>query len=141
MHHNEGRASQFNTFSSVAFLTGRLIAALAFMSLSIGQTLHFADASRSAGALGMLAPQFFVAAEIVFQAAGSIMLAIGYRARFGAALLAISLVPSIWLFADAAANRLYLAGALAALGGLLPYIALGAGPYCLDSVYRSIQGE
>ena len=141
MMHHDGRTPQFSNTAAYAFLAGRVLAALAFLALALGQLMHFEDAARSAGALGMPMSQSYIALNILLEMGGSIALALGYRARLGAALLAVSLLPSLWLFADAAANRVFLAGTLAALGGLLPYIVLGAGPYCLDGVYRALKGE
>ncbi|MFA5160931.1 MAG: DoxX family protein [Elusimicrobiales bacterium] len=121
---------------ALVLLAGRLLAALAFLAVSLGQALHYGDACAAARSLGMPWADVYVAAASAMQFAGGLMLGLGWRARLGAAFLSASLLPAVWMFTLPAANRLYLAGALAALGGLMPYLVTGAGPYSLDNLRR-----
>ncbi|MDD2773245.1 MAG: DoxX family protein [Elusimicrobiales bacterium] len=139
---NEGRAPQITTQASAGlFLAGRVLAALAFMSMALGQIIHYEDACSAAKNLGMPLAHAYVALSILLQFSGSVLLALGLRARIGVSLLIASLLPALWLFMDPLSNRVYLSGAIAALGGLLPYLALGPGPWSMDNLYHTLSKE
>ena len=132
---------QMSASANVLFLAGRTFAALSFMALALGQVFHFPDAVSAAQSLGMPAADLYVTMSSAMQFTGSLMLGLGYRARLGAVILAASLLPTIWLFCDASANRLYLAGVFAALGGLLPYVAMGSGHYGIDGMRHHFHSQ
>jgi uncharacterized membrane protein YphA (DoxX/SURF4 family) len=139
---NEGGAPQLPAeFSAALFLCGRVLLALAFMALALGQIIHFEDACAAAANLGMPLAKAYIVLSALLQFFGSMLLALGMRTRIGTLLLAASLLPALWMFMDPASNRIYLAGALSALGGLLPFFASGPGAWSMDALYPAFSGN
>jgi putative oxidoreductase len=90
----------------------------------------------------MVAAPLFLAGAIAFELAGSISVATGFKARFGAMLLAIFLVPAaiilhnFWIETDEMAQQNQMAHFMknvALFGAMVIIMARGAGPWSLDA--------
>lgn len=85
-------------------------------------------------------PLFLVAA-ILFEVGGGLSVALGYKAKLGAAALIIFLIPATPIFHNSwtyqgmeqEVQMIMFMKNLAIMGGLLSVIGLGAGPLSLDS--------
>jgi putative oxidoreductase len=90
---------------------------------------------------GVPAPQLLLAGAIVFLIVGSVSVIVGYRARFGAALLAVFLVLATYFFHDfwtmpperVQEEMIQFMKNLGLLGGMLFLIANGPGAGSLDN--------
>jgi putative oxidoreductase len=90
---------------------------------------------------GVPAPQLMLAGAIVFLIVGSVSVIAGYRARFGAALLAVFLVLATYYFHDfwtmpaerVQGEMIQFMKNLGLLGGMLLIVANGPGAGSLDS--------
>lgn len=118
---------------------GRALFALVFILAIIS---HVSGATIAhASALGVPLATLVVPMTGVLACAGGVMVALGYRARFGAFLLFCFLVPvtvvmhRFWGLADAqvvAMQKAAFMKNLALIGGTLLIMFHGAGPYSLD---------
>lgn len=118
---------------------GRVLFALLFI---LSFFSHFSGASIDyAAAHGVPLATLVVPLTGILAAVGGVMVALGYRARFGAFLLFCFLVPvtlvmhKFWGVADPAAAAMQKAAFmknLSLIGGTLLIMFYGAGPYSLD---------
>ncbi len=118
---------------------GRVLFALLFILSIFG---HFSGAAiDDAAAHGVPLATLVVPLTGILAAAGGVMVALGYRARFGAFLLLCFLVPvtlvmhKFWGVADPAVAAMQQAAFmknLSLVGGTLLIMFYGAGPYSLD---------
>jgi len=128
---------KFSPAASAIFLAARALMAVAFMSLALGGFAHFEELCGALSALGAAAPQKGCAAALAVYFFGAVSLGLGFKARLGALLLACGLLPAAWILLTSRANPIFLLAALAALGGVLPFIAAGAGNYSLDELRKN----
>ncbi len=91
---------------------------------------------------GVPLPTVALAGAIVFLLVGSVSVAIGYRARFGALLLLLFLIPATYYFhapwraatpGEATQQMIHLLKNLGLMGAMLLIMATGPGPGSLDA--------
>ena len=89
---------------------------------------------------GMPYTSFFLFGAAVFELAGSIFTILGYYTRFGTLLLLIFLVPTTIIFHtnfEDPSQIIHFMKNLSMFGGLLVLLAMGAGRFSLDYIFRS----
>ncbi len=124
-------------------ILGRLclvaIFALSALSNKIPNFTHVAQDMASAG---VPFPTIALAGAIGFLLAGSVSVALGYRARFGALLLLLFLIPATYYFhapwkaatpAEATQQMIHFLKNLGLMGAMLLIMATGPGPGSLDA--------
>lgn len=116
----------------VLALLGRLLLALIFLAAAFGKITNFDATCRYMETHGLPMPVFLCAAAAAIEVLGSISLLLGYRTRWGAALLAVFLLATTAVFYSAPDQRIQLLKNLAIMGGLLQIAAFGPGEWSLD---------
>ena len=118
-----------------------LVAIFALSALS-NKIPNFANVAQGMASVGVPFPTVALAGAIVFLLVGSVLVAIGYRARFGALLLLLFLIPATyyfhapWLAAtpdEATQQMIHLLKNLGLMGAMLLIMATGPGPGSLDA--------
>jgi putative oxidoreductase len=122
-------------------LIGRVLLCLLF--LMSGLTFHFtSDAVQYAEAQGVPAASLLVPLSGVIEIIGALSIMLGYRAKLGAWLLVIFLIPvtfmmhNFWAIDDPMQRQMQMTmfmKNLGLLGGVLLVAYWGAGPISLDS--------
>lgn len=128
---------------SLLAIVGRICLAAIFLLSPIANLLpNFGAVARSMQDAGVPLPRIALAIAIVLLIAGSLSLIAGYRARIGALLLVVFLIPATfyfhapWKAADSAEFSLQLVHFLknlGLLGAMLLIVAAGPGPGSLDT--------
>lgn len=121
-------------------LAGRVLMALIFLISGYGKLTNFAGTAGYMASKGMPMAEFLLVGAIIFELGGAIMLVIGWKARWGALLLILFMIPATLMFhnfwaADAAQfqNQLnHFMKNAAMIGGLIYMMAFGAGPLSFD---------
>jgi putative oxidoreductase len=116
-------------------LIGRLAMAAIFFSSGFGKILAHAKTVEMMAGVGIPHAKLLYYATVVVEVGGSLMLALGARARWAAFVLAAFLVPVTYYFHFNFADRMQtiqLFKNLAIFGGLLQVSAYGAGRLSLD---------
>lgn len=130
-------------------LIGRLMIATVFLLSAWGKLTGF-DATVSAmGARGMPMPQALLVLGIAIELAGSVLLIIGWQARWAALSLAVFLTVASLYFhnywsypAEQQRNqRNHFIKNVGFVGGLLVIMGLGAGPLSLDNRRRRLDDK
>jgi putative oxidoreductase len=119
---------------------GRVLFALIFVASIVG---HFSSTEvTEAAAHGVPLASVLVPLAGIIALLGGLSVMLGYRARFGALLLLVFLVPvtlimhKFWGLPDpqmAMMQRIHFMKNLSLIGGCLLIIYFGSGPYSLDS--------
>ncbi len=128
---------------AVLALLGRLCLVSIFLLSAVGNDVpHFNDVAAIMEAHHVPAPQLLLIGAIVFLIAGSISILVGYKARIGALLLFVFIVMATYYFhnfwdktnpAEQQLEMVQFMKNLSIGGGLLFIMAVGAGPFSLDT--------
>ena len=86
-------------------LLGRILLAAIFLWSAIKDIREFEKVSEMMGARGIPIPSFFLLGTIVFLLLGSIAMILGIKARWGAVLLILFLIPVTIIFHSPTAKR------------------------------------
>ena len=117
-------------------LIARIFLALIFVRSGVGKALDFAGTQEQIAGVGLPLPVLLTVGAIAFELIGAALVLLGYKAKWGALLLILFLIPTTLIFhsnfADGMQVTQFLKN-LAILGGLLMVIAFGSGPLSLDS--------
>ncbi len=122
-------------------LPARLLLAAIFVSSGVGKIFEFGSTRDFMAQEGMQMPALFLIGAIVFEIVGGASIVLGYKARLGAILLIIFLVPAtlifhdFWTIEDAEAQKtqmIMFMKNLSIMGGLLMVVAHGSGRFSLD---------
>lgn len=117
-------------------LVARTCLALIFIQAGIGKIGGFAGVQEKIASAGIPLAALVAIFTIVFEIAGGISLILGYKARIGAILLLIFLIPATLVFHNPVADSgqmIQFLKNLAIIGGLLMVWSYGAGPVSLDN--------
>jgi putative oxidoreductase len=124
---------------SLGSLIGRILLVLIFLSSGIEKIEGFEGTAQFMAKYGMPYTSFFLFGAIIFELAGSIFVIIGYYARFGALLLLVFLIPTTIIFHtnfDDPNQTIHFMKNVSMFGGLLVLLAMGAGRFSLDYIFR-----
>ena len=116
-------------------LLGRILIAAIFLWSAIVDIRGFESVSKTMGEKGIPIPSFFLLGAIIFLLLGSIALILGIKARWGAVLLILFLIPVTVIFHSPTGgddSLIQFMKNLALMGGLCLVIANGAGPVSFD---------
>src|ERR1700722_8087636 len=120
----------------------RVLLCTIFFMAAVGNKIpHFNDVAKVMASVGIPAPQLMLVGAIVFLIAGSLPVIVGYRARWGAALLLTFLVLAsyyfhpFWKFEGQTQQdpMIHFMKNLSMMGAMLFVMANGSGPMSVDS--------
>ncbi len=121
--------------TSVLPLVGRLLMAAIFLISAFGKLAAPTGTIGYIASVGLPAPTLAYAAALVAELGGGLLLVLGYRIRLVAAALAVFSVVSALFFHSALADQnqmFHFLKNIAMAGGLLQFVAFGAGSLSLD---------
>ncbi len=124
-----------------AVLLGRIALALIFILSGLGKIFDFTGTTEYMADHGMPAASILLVGAIVFEIAGGLSVLLGFKARLGAVLLLVFLVPASLIFHNFWAiegdgqeiQMIMFMKNLSIGGGLLFLLGTGAGPLSLDA--------
>jgi putative oxidoreductase len=125
---------------SLASLVGRILLVLIFLHSGIGKIENFEGTAQYMAKYGMPYIPVFLFGAIVFELAGSVLVILGYYARFGALLLLLFLIPTTIIFHtnfNDPNQIIHLTKNISMFGGLLVLLAMGAGRFSMDYLFRT----
>ncbi len=121
-------------------LIARIFLSVIFLKSALGKIMDPAGTQQFMAAHGMPLTVLFLIGAILLEVAGAISVLIGYKVRWGAALLVVFMVPTTLIFhtklSDPIQMIMFMKN-LAILGGLLMVVYFGAGPGSLDARSKS----
>lgn len=127
-------------FMKYILLLGRILFAAIFIVASMG---HFSQEKiQYAASMGVLFPSVFVPLSGIIALIGGLSILLGYKARWGAWLLVIFLIPvtlmmhNFWAVSDpmaAAMQQAHFLKNISMLGGALIIAYFGSGPLSLSN--------
>ena len=126
--------------SNAAALLGRILLALIFITSGFGKITGFEDTVGYIASKGLPLPQLGAIIAIIVEVGGSILLVIGYKARWAALALAIFTLAAAIFFhnywavdvAEKMGQQINFWKNVAMTGGFLMAYAFGPGRYSLD---------
>lgn len=125
-------------------LIGRILLAYMFVPAGFGKIAGFAGTVGYATSVGLPMPQIGVAAALVIELIGGLMLLVGFKTRWAALALAVFTAVASFFFhnywampeAQQAMQTLMFNKNLAIVGGLLAFAAFGPGRFSIDGRSR-----
>ncbi len=114
-------------------LAARIFLALIFLNSGIGQLTGFSEFVPTIASKGLPLPQVLAAGTIAFLLLGAVSLILGYKAKIGASLIILFLVPATLAFHPIATDLTGFLRNLALIGGLMMVIAYGPGLISIDA--------
>lgn len=129
-----------NSMHNTLALVGRILLAYLFIPAGFAKIGGFAGSVGYAASVGMPLPEVGVAVGLVVELLGGILLLVGWQTRWTAAALAFfTLVAAVMFHAywalpadQAMMQQIMFNKNLAITGGLLAYVAFGAGAWSVD---------
>ncbi|WP_431130771.1 DoxX family protein [Variovorax paradoxus] len=137
---NAAAATTPNAAQDTLSLVGRVLLALLFVPAGFSKLMGFAGTVGYISSVGAPLPQVAAVIAIIVELGLGLMLLVGFKTRFAAVVLAIFTVVASVLFhnywsmpADKAfVNQLMFFKNIAVTGGLLAFVAFGAGRFSID---------
>ena len=117
-------------------LAARIFLALIFLNAGIKHLTEFSEFVPTIASKGLPIPQVLAVGAIVFLLLGSISLILGYKAKIGALLLILFLVPTTLIFHPVPTDLSGFLKNIALVGGLMMVMAYGPGLISLDGGKR-----
>lgn len=114
-------------------LAARIFLALVFLNSGIGHLMNFSEFVPTIASKGLPLPQVLAAGTVAFLLLGSLSLILGFKARIGALLIILFLVPATLFFHPITSDLSGFLKNLALIGGLMMVIAYGPGLISLDA--------
>jgi len=123
-----------------AALLGRMLLVILFFISGFGKIPGYEGTAAYIASKGLPMPQVLAAISIVIELGGAIAIAIGWKTRFAAAVLALFMIvitPAFHKFwgippDEAAMQQIHFMKNVSILGGFLLLFAFGPGRYSLD---------
>ena len=125
-----------NSNPGVVPFIGRILVAAIFILSGLGKIGAPAATQGYIAAMGLPAPLLAYIGAIVMELGGGLLLLAGYRTKVVAAALAVFSIVTAFVFHHALADQnqmIHFLKNLAMAGGLLQFVAYGAGRISLDS--------
>lgn len=113
-------------------LAARIFLALIFLNSGIKHLLGFSEFVPTIASKGLPLPGILAVGAIAFLLLGSVALILGYKAKIGALLLILFLVPTTLAFHPVTTDPTGFLRNLALIGGLMMVMAYGPGLISLD---------
>lgn len=131
-------------FQHVATLVGRILLSAIFLASGINHILHWGQSIAAMDAQGVPLPNLLLVLAVTCMLAGGVSVLVGLRARLGAMLLILFLIPTTLLFhnywavgSEEMTNQMHhFMKNLGLIGGLLMVVAFGAGGFSIDMLLR-----
>jgi len=123
-------------------LVGRILLAAIFLWSAIKDIRNFESISKMMGEKGIPIPSVFLLGAVVFLLLGSIAMILGIKARWGAVLLILFLIPTTVIFHSPTGSEedfIQFMKNLALIGGLCMVVANGVGPVSFDGPSPSMK--
>lgn len=129
-----------NFYQSFLVLLGRVCVSAIFFWAAFGKIMNFEETMSYMASKNMPYILLFLSLAILVQVVGALFLASGYRARLGAWLLILFIIPAAAIFHDfwnlrgheRLMEQISFMKDLAILGGLMIIAAFGPGKYSFD---------
>ena len=118
-------------------MAGRILLVVIFVVSGVGKIANPEGTERFMASMGMPLTEFFLGCAVVLELGGAASVLLGYRARLGAILLIIFMIPTTFIFHRDFSNPLQVIMFLkntSMTGGLLMLAAFGPGPFSLDGL-------
>lgn len=114
-------------------LIGRLFLSLIFIVSGCSKVFNFSGTTQYMEQHNMVLPEVFLAGAILLLLVGGFSVLLGYKARYGALLLIIFLIPTTLIFHfDFPAEKNAFLKNLALIGSLIMMLVHGAGGMSID---------
>lgn len=113
-------------------LAARICLALIFLHAGINHLMGFQGFTEIIASKNLPIPVVLAAGTIAFQLIGSVALILGFKAKIGALLLILFLIPASFLFHPPASDLTGFLKNLSLIGGLLMVMAYGPGLISVD---------
>ena len=128
----------------LASLAGRILLTMIFLGSGINKITGWEATSNYMASAGMPYVPFFLTGAVILELVGGLLVLLGYRARIGAMMLLLFIIPATFIFhaywnipatesGQIFVQRIMFMKNLAIMGGLLMIISLGSGPFSLES--------
>ena len=139
-----------NLIRGILAVVGRVMIATIFLMSAVGNKIpKFSDVAGYMASEGVPLPELMLAGAIVFLIAGSLSIIIGYKVRFGAALLLMFLILATYFFHDfwtfegkeRQAQMIQFMKNLSLMGTMVFLMANGAGSMSLDARLADTSSE
>lgn len=129
---------------SLLLFFARIAIATIFIFAGAGKLIDYDQTAQYMAAHGLTYVPFFLIGAVIVELVGGLCILLGYKTRFGAAILLLFLIPTTLIFhnfwaADAAAKtmqQIMFLKNLAIFGGLLYVFCDGAGSIAFDYFSR-----
>jgi putative oxidoreductase len=124
---------------SLLSLVGRILLVLIFLNSGINKIENFEGTATYMAQYGMPYTSLFLFGAIIFELAGSVLVILGYYARFGVLLLVIFLIPTTIIFHtnfEDPNQIIHFMKNLSMFGGCLVLLGMGPGRFSLDYIFR-----
>jgi putative oxidoreductase len=121
-------------------LIARVCLAAIFLRSGASKLLDFAGTQEQIAGAGLPLAALLAAGAIIFELVGAVLVMLGYKAKWGALLLILFLIPATLVFHTNFAEGMQVTQFfknLAILGGLLMVTAFGSGALSLENQSRS----
>lgn len=130
---------------SLLTFIARLCLAGIFIFAGAGKLIFFDQTATYMASKGFTAIPLFLVGAALLELIGGLSLILGYKAKFGAALLLLFLIPTTFIFhdfwnatgADQAIQQIMFLKNLAIFGGLLYVFCDGPGSFAVDACCRT----
>ncbi len=129
-----------STIDKFGPLAGRILIALIFLLSGFGKIGSFAGTAGWMASKGLPVAEVLLAITIVIEIGGALMIIAGFKARLGAAVLFLWMIPVSFIFhnfwampaAEQQIQMIMFMKNLGLMGGMLYIMAFGSGPMSLD---------
>jgi putative oxidoreductase len=121
---------------------GRILISVLFLSAGIGKVMAFAATAEDMTRAGLPVSEILLSLTIVIEIFGAIMLIVGWKARWAAAVMFLWMIPVTLVYHDfwtmpeeggqAFVNQIMFLKNLAIMGAMLFVSAFGPGSYSLE---------
>ncbi|TVR45075.1 MAG: DoxX family protein [Planctomycetota bacterium] len=122
---------------------GRIALAAIFLASGFGKIANFSGTAAFMASKGIPITSFLLIGAITFLLIGALSLILGLRARFGALLLIVFLVPTTLIFHPPwdSSEQIQFLKNIGLIGGLLMVMAHGSGAFSLERCIRGGGGK
>ena len=129
-----------SNYANPAMLLGRLFLALLFVVSGIGKIAGYAGTAALMASKGLPLVEILLPLTILVELGGGLMLAIGWKTRWAAAVLFLFLIPTTLIFHQfwgidpkmVQMQKVNFLKNVAIMGGMLMVLAMGAGTWSVD---------